>query len=378
MSRPEIIFVGAFPPDGSPIHGGNVSACRALMQSSLPDRAALRLVDSTQRSIPAPRLPVRAWLALGRFGQVVRLLSRRPDAILMFAGGGFSLIEKSVYAWWARAVGVRSLLFVRSGDVMDRTRRSRGYRLLARALFAGADRLLCQGDSWKRFFVDEFGYEPDRCPVIANWTATPDLLDAGAERQYRTGDTVRILFVGWLSVSKGLFELLEAFAALAARNPGLELHLAGDGQAGTAAKAWVAERGLEGRVTFHGWVSGQAKLDLFRCADVFALPSHHEGMPNALIEAMAAGLPSVVTPVGCVPDVATDGQDALFVPVGAVESLRDALGRLVSRADLREQIGRAARQRAVDGFTVERAVDGLMNVVTGLVERPVGALSEER
>ncbi len=125
----------------------------------------------------------------------------------------------------------------------------------------------------------------------------------------------------------------------------------------------MAERGLDRVVTFHGWVSGDRKHGLFAAADLLALPSHHEGLPNALIEAMAAGLPALVTPVGCVLDAVTDGRDAVVIPTRNVEALTNALRQLVGSAALRERLGRAAFRRAEDQFAVEGAVERLTTVV---------------
>jgi glycosyltransferase involved in cell wall biosynthesis len=80
-----------------------------------------------------------------------------------------------------------------------------------------------------------------------------------------------------------------------------------------------------------------------RGADVFLLPSHSEGFPNALIEAMATGLACIVTPVGAVPEiVGNDG--AIVVPVEDSHALADAIGRLATDPDLRSKLGEAARQ----------------------------------
>lgn len=358
--RPVILFVGAFPPPGYPIQGGNISDCRTLLGSSFPERAVLELVDSTQRSIPAPSLPVRAWFAIGRMLRVARLLSRKPDAMLLLAAGGFSLAEKSSYAWLGRMFGVRSLLFVRAGEVMERARRSRWYKGWVGLLIGGADRLLCQGESWRRFFVEVMGLPPERCPVVMNWTATPALLSVGASRSYDERPGHRILFLGWLSVTKGLMDLLEAFADVVKDGASVQLDVAGAGEASDSARAFVRLRGLEDQVVFHGWVDGAARLALLADADIFALPSHHEGMPNAVIEAMAAGLPIVVTPVGAVLDAVDDDRHAVIVPVGDPGRLAAALRGLLGSRDRRERLGRAAHARAAEHFTVEGGVERLL------------------
>jgi glycosyltransferase involved in cell wall biosynthesis len=86
-------------------------------------------------------------------------------------------------------------------------------------------------------------------------------------------------------------------------------------------------------------------LELMRSADVFLLPSHGEGFPNSLVEAMAAGMACVVTPVGAVPEMVADG-GALVIPVGDAAALRSAIERLADDPQLRRRLGEEA-QRAV-------------------------------
>ena len=84
-------------------------------------------------------------------------------------------------------------------------------------------------------------------------------------------------------------------------------------------------------------------LELMRSADVFLLPSHGEGFPNSLVEAMAAGMACVVTPVGAVPDMVADG-GALVVPVGYAAALRSAIERLAADPELRRRLGEEAQR----------------------------------
>ncbi|MHB1327841.1 MAG: glycosyltransferase family 4 protein, partial [Gemmatimonadales bacterium] len=299
---------------------------------------------------------------------LAKMLRRRPDALLWFAAGGLSLVEKGLYAWLGRMVGVRTLLFVRAGDVMDRARNSVVYRTGAGFLLRGGERLLCQGRSWQTFFAEVYGLPAERCPVVPNWTASETYLAIGAARKYETDGPVRVLFLAWLDHAKGILELIEAARNLVGRPDTQLVHfdICGEGTASDEVRQLVARYGLDAHVTFHGWVKGSAKSGAFAAADIFALPSYHEGMPNSMIEAMAAGLPVVVTPVGCVPDAITDEGNGLTVPVRDAAALSIALARLVNSAELRERLGRAGHRTAAEEFAVEGAVDRLSRVMNDL------------
>jgi glycosyltransferase involved in cell wall biosynthesis len=101
--------------------------------------------------------------------------------------------------------------------------------------------------------------------------------------------------------------------------------------------------------------------------DIFCLPSHHEGLPVALMEALALGLPAVVTGVGGVTELVSDRDDALVVPPGRPDRLADALVELALDPVRRDTIGRRARARAddFDATTAERAVEAVYREAVG-------------
>lgn len=364
-ARPKLLFVGAFPPPDSPIMGGNVAVCRALLASSFAERLRLVLVDSSREAAPAPLL-VRTYRAARRAPRFLAALHReRPDAILLFASFGMSFLEKSLYAAYARMLGVPSLLSVRSGHFIDQCRRSRGFRAVARLLLAAPARLVCQGRRWQDLFEETFAVPRRRCPVVDAWVASEDLLRIGRERSPRHGHGVTLLFLGTLESFKGLFELLEALEQLRSRPdvPPLELVIGGRGRAEQELRLIVERRALGSVVRFAGLLSGQEKLDAFRRADVFVLPSHTEGLPNAMIEAMAAGLAVVVTPVGSIPDVIVDGENGVLVPAKDAAALAEGLARVVCSPELRTRIGREAHRVAGGRFSVESGAASLDRII---------------
>jgi glycosyltransferase involved in cell wall biosynthesis len=96
-------------------------------------------------------------------------------------------------------------------------------------------------------------------------------------------------------------------------------------------------------------------LKLMCKADVFLFPSHGEGFPNSLVEAMAAGMASVVTPVGAVPEMVADG-GALVVPVGDAGALRNAIERLAADPELRRRLGEEAQRVVQARYTPSLAL----------------------
>jgi glycosyltransferase involved in cell wall biosynthesis len=121
-------------------------------------------------------------------------------------------------------------------------------------------------------------------------------------------------------------------------------------------------------VRFAGILIGRAKLEALRSADAFVLPSYTEGLPNAMIEAMAAGLPVVVSAVGSVPDVVVHGVNGLLVSPRDGVSLEGAMRRILSSPELRLRLGREAHRVASERFAPESAASRLVALIEEVVQ----------
>jgi phosphatidylinositol alpha-1,6-mannosyltransferase len=164
-----------------------------------------------------------------------------------------------------------------------------------------------------------------------------------------THTSINILSVGRLIERKGQHHLLQAFACLCQEITGcqLQLTLAGTGDDESRLKTIAGELGISGQVHFLGFVPRQAMPDVYRQADIFVLPSQSEGMSIALLEAMASGLPVVVTNTGGTQELITPEKNGLVVVWADIEGLARALKRLVEDGNLRERMSLANRQTAL-------------------------------
>ncbi len=371
-----MLIVGAFPRRHIREHGGVLTSCRVLLASSLPERVELVLVDSSSPSVPPPPLLRRLTRALFRVSVTCwHFIRSRPDVALLFASPGPSFVEKSLMAALARMLGIRTLMFPRGAQLIKDYHSSALKAVLFRAMFSIPDRILCQGKIYHEFFTGEIGMDSARCPILANWTATEELLHIGASRRYASnGDTLTLLFLGWIEREKGVFELLECLRVLTSKPglPRLKVLMAGDGSGMEPVRRFVRENGLEHSVELPGWIDGPQKADAFRNADVFVLPSYVEGMPNALIEAMAAGLPVIATDVGAVSDMVDDGSNGIVIQSRDANALIRAVESLICTPSLRMALGRAAWRTARHKFSAEAAVDRLIAVSEELVRLRAG------
>jgi glycosyltransferase involved in cell wall biosynthesis len=361
-----MLIVGAFPPKTIREHGGILTSCRVLLASSLPQRMELILVDNTSPTVPPPPYLRRLWRAGVRVFVTARhCVQSKPDAILLFASPGSSFFEKTIMAAIARLLRIKTLMFPRGAGLVTQYRTSRLHATLLRVCFRVPTLILCQGKAYQDFFANEVGLGMARCPVIQNWTATAQLLEIGATRVYgRDAPPLEILFLGWVEREKGIFELLDCARRLSDETeiPRFRIVIAGDGSVMAEARRQLGEQRLTSVVQLVGWIDSDAAADHLRRAHLLVLPSYMEGMPNALIEAMAAGLPVVATDVGAVVDVVSDGVNGFVIPPRDADRLFSALRELLADAALRARMGHAGWEIAKDKFSVERAVDQIVEL----------------
>jgi glycosyltransferase involved in cell wall biosynthesis len=155
---------------------------------------------------------------------------------------------------------------------------------------------------------------------------------------------IQFLFLGRIGHRKGAFDLLQAFATLPIElRERARLVFAGDGEVDDLREQ---AQPLGTDVEVHSWIDNKRRDDLLNQSDVFVLPSYHEGVPMALLEAMAHGLPVITTPVGGIPDAVTDGVEGLLVQPGEKEQLARALEVMIEQGGMRQVLGRNARARA--------------------------------
>lgn len=174
-----------------------------------------------------------------------------------------------------------------------------------------------------------------------------------------------VLFLGRLEARKGIFDLLDAIAAVRAAVPDVRLICAGGGDGAGVAR--YAERlGIGDAVKLTGWVGPSGKRALLETAAAFALPSYDEALPVSLIEAMSAGVPPVVSPVGGIPEVVQEGCSGLFVAPGDRAGLARRLKRLLLERPLAERIGAAASESARLRFAPERVLARLDELYASL------------
>lgn len=254
------------------------------------------------------------------------------------------------------------------GGDLDRLGRTAAGSLLLR-LLRTLDAVIAPSPSCRAELLAA-GFPAERIRVIANGVDTtlfrPEPMK-DSSLPFPTGQGPVVVFTGRLIEAKGLLELLDAWPLLLHEVPDARLILVGSGPLEAELRRRAAEGPLAGRVHLTGEV-----LDVrphLRAATAFVLPSWAEGLPNALLEAMAMGLPCVATDIGPIRDAVTGGEEALLVPVRNPQGLAAALAAVLADPSLAARLGRAARKRVEADFSLEREVESLEALYRELTSR---------
>jgi glycosyltransferase involved in cell wall biosynthesis len=178
-----------------------------------------------------------------------------------------------------------------------------------------------------------------------------------------------VLAVGRLSREKGHNDLIEGFKLVRETNPALSVKLiiVGDGPERSRLEANAESLGVEELVVFTGQVSDVQPF--YAMAEVFVLPSHSEGSPNVLLEAMAASVPVVATAVGGVPEIVTNHESALLVPPNDPKALAAAIGQLLADKTLGQRLVTNAATLVETRFTPDNYARSLVAIYREVIER---------
>ncbi|WP_067570875.1 glycosyltransferase family 4 protein [Nocardia acidivorans] len=287
------------------------------------------------------------------------LAVHRPALVHLHLSSYGSFPRKYLFELIARAARKPVVLHVHGSDFSVFYDEAPGLlRAAIRDALRGAAVVVALGEPWAAALRD---IAPSARIIVVSNAIRP-----AAQVEQNSGAPVQVLFLGEIGERKGAFTLLEAWQrmVLSAGETAARLIIAGDGAVERARKM-VADLGIDTSVEVTGWIGPQEIPELLAASQVLVLPSHREGQPMAILEAMARGLCVVTCPVGGIPDLIDDGC-GLMVPPGAVEPLAEALGRVVRDTELRGRLGAAALRRVRDRFDIAvvcRRFDGIYREV---------------
>lgn len=271
--------------------------------------------------------------------------NRRPDAIHLTTSGSLGLIRDCLLLKTARKNNIPVSYHIRYGRIPQMEKEQSGewkYQLKACRL---ADRVIVIDSRTyaclRRYLPEEkLSYVPN--PINLEELPTPE------EKRGR-----KLVFLGWVVFEKGTCELLEAWQALKKDYPDWTLEIIGPFQE-EFARFLKEKYSFEG-VELVGELPHTQAMERLNEGEIFVLPSHTEGFPNAVLEAMALGKPVVATKVGAIPDMLENC--GVLVEKQSPDGLREALGALMDDVELRQNLGERAFEKVINQYNVEKVIE---------------------
>lgn len=284
-------------------------------------------LDASKSTNGALGFVVTNGLRVLRMRRTLRIL--RPDVVVAF------LIEANIASILSSmGLGVPVLISERNHPAYHP--RSKGRRLLRRIMYPAAARLCVQTGDISRWFQENMGVESD---VIPNPVEVHNLSGDASRRSGR----LRAIGLGRLEHQKGFDLMIEAFAQIADDVPEWDLVIFGEGSVRSELEAKVLRHGLQDRVQMPG-ATDESALELSR-SDLFLHAARYEGYPNAILEALAAGLCVVATDCpGGTSEILKGGENGVLVKNSDVSALAGALRNIMHDREQRETYARRARQ----------------------------------
>jgi glycosyltransferase involved in cell wall biosynthesis len=342
VQAPRILMVGT-ALEG---RGGVAAVVSVLRRHGLFERERVRYVATHTEGSRGAKLKG----ALGGFWNTLLACARqRPAVVHVHAASHASFLRKSVVLLIARMAGCKTIFHLHGGGFRRFATQESGplKRRWIRHTLERSSVVITLSESWAQFV---HGFAPRaKVAVVPNSVPLPPLppIAPAASMQAQ-----RILYLGRLEAAKGVFELLAAASRLAPRFPALRLVFGGEGDC-AALRRRAAELGLAERIELLGWLGPRERDAELARAEVFCLPSHAEGLPMAMLEAMAASKAVVATAVGGIPEALHDGDTGLLVPPRDEEALARALARLMGDTALRDRLAARARTSIEQHYSTE-------------------------
>lgn len=247
--------------------------------------------------------------------------------------GKTSSIRDSIFGIVSFLVRKKYIVHIRGGRYSNNENTPKILKKIISMSLNKSTAIIVLGEKEKKFTNHYYKVPNDKITVLPNCVKMNTDI---AEKNH--GTMINLLYLGRLDREKGLEEIIHALSELPVS---YKLHIAGEG----SDKDWFLNEcrlKLDGNYIYHGVVFGELKHKLLSDCDVFLLPSYFEGLPNALLEAMSYGIVPVVTPVGSIPEVVTDKENGLFVPIGNHIELKNAIESIYNDKDLFRQLSKNA------------------------------------
>jgi glycosyltransferase involved in cell wall biosynthesis len=277
----------------------------------------------------------------------IRLVHLNPSLIPV------PLLRDGILLFISKILGRKTVVFIRgwSDDIAKTICRSRWLRRLFHGVYDRADCIIVLAEDFRRQLI-ELGIPGEKI-LVSRTMFDGDLIQT---RQETAGPLTRFLYLGRISREKGAFEIIEAAGKLKADGFAFKIDFHGHGATTDiieSLKARALELDVDSCINLGDFLNGEEKYRAYACSDIFLLPSHHEGCPNSVLEAMGSGCFVICTGAGAMKEVVCNGVNGLIVQIGDTEDLAARMAWAITNIDTVRLLGKENRNYAISNFESE-------------------------
>lgn len=275
-------------------------------------------------------------------------------------------LRDGLFLKYTQMKGIKTIVFFRGWDYEAEKKNQKFYLKLFKYFFFRADAFIVLS-SHSKSVLNKWGYKRK---IYIETTVVDKNLIKGISENYikekfddiQKSGKINFLFLSRIEKSKGIYELIEAFEELKNISKyDLSLTICGDGFELEPIRQKVNLEQIEG-VEIKGFVEGVDKRQAFLRAQIFVFPSHGEGMPNAVLEAMGFGLPVITTPVGGVVDFFKEGQNGFYTPIRNSQLLTKNIQKLIEDTEVMLPIAKTNYRTAFERFSSEKVASRILSI----------------
>ena len=333
--KPKVLNVGYHPPPP----GGMANFIDNFEKSAIKDLYQIRGFDTDYpRCLKKLRPMTVLYLPIMYLHYLWVLITYRPDVVHIHTPAFNAFYKHAIFVKMARERKIPIAFHIHAGkfkEFYDNLKESRKRDI--RDKLRQANLLVVLSNYWMEFFTDL--YPAEKIRVVENGIPVDKFSPASQPAQSKG---VNFIYVGRLLGQKGIDELLEAAHEVFKIYPDSHLTIVG-GEKAARFKRKSDELEISNNVSFTGEVVGNNLIELYQNADIFVLPSHAEGMPLVLLEAMSVGLACIATDVGAIPEM-LHASGGIIIPPKDVDALTNAMLELANNPDKVYSMGKENRK----------------------------------
>jgi len=302
--------------------------------------------------------PIKAVAILSEI--IFKALTLKPKNALYFSSAGASFWEKAIWGWVLAKLNICPFMVMVDGNYPEYYNSlAISFKKLSGYLIKDVV-VVAQSNSWAAFYKKIFN--KNKVPIVSGGVDT----DYFKPVNVVSNNKIILLYVGWMIEAKGIYDLIEATNTLYKNTslPEFELRLVGPLYEGVKKiNSMINNYKLYDIIKVIGPIYNKDKLrEEYQSADIFVFPSHYEGFPVALLEALSSGLACVGSNVGGIPDILDHGDCGIVYNIKYKTQLAQSISELLKDCDKMNHLKVSSRKRAIQDYSVEKSILSYMSL----------------